>query len=116
MKKNIPWETEEVCKKRKELQDAAKDKNSDPTDEKIAKFKTAQMLLTETYEKEHVEYLQKKIDTIERASYNKKSAVAWKTVNEISNSIRFDPSRENGGNPACIRYPSGNSRCHHDTL
>ena len=69
---------------RKAVQEAAKTRNSNPSEENVAKFKAAQTQLTETYEKEQAEYLQTKIDEIEKSSCNQKSAVAWKTVNEIS--------------------------------
>ena len=84
IKKHKPWETEAVCLKRKELLDAAQMKNSIPSDENSTNFSNARSALTETYQKEQIEYLQKKVDTIKDATSNKKSAIAWKTVNEIS--------------------------------
>ena len=69
---------------REKVQEAAKTKNKNPSRENTANFKLAQKQLTETYEKEQAKYLQTKIDAIEKAACNKKSAVAWKTVNEIS--------------------------------
>ena len=83
-RKRKSWEAEEVGKMRKVVQEAAKARNTNPNAENTAKFKAAQAQLTETYEREQTEYLQSKIDEIEKASSNKKSAVAWKTVNEIS--------------------------------
>jgi hypothetical protein len=55
-----------------------------PSSDNTVKFKEAQTKLTEQYEREQAEYLQSKIDSIEKASTNQKSAIAWKTVNEIS--------------------------------
>ena len=83
-KKRNSWESEEVGKMRKEVHEAAKVKNANPSQVNKTKFKEAQSKLTATYEKEQAEYLQTKIDDIEKAACNKKSAVAWKTVNEIS--------------------------------
>ena len=83
-KKRKAWESEEISRLRKEVQDRAKLKNTDPSNDNKDKFKAAQTKLTERYEKEQAEFLQTKIDTIEQASCNKKSALAWKTVNEVS--------------------------------
>ena len=69
---------------RKEVQEAAKTNSANPSHENMTKFKEAQAKLNTTYEKEQAELLQNKIDDIEKAASNKKSAVAWKTVNEIS--------------------------------
>jgi hypothetical protein len=59
-------------------------KNSNPSLANINNFNLARTTLTEVYNKEQTDYLQSKIDLITNASSNKQSAVAWKTVNEIS--------------------------------
>ena len=48
-KKRKSWESEEVGKMRKVVQEAAKERNTNPNVENTAKFKTAQTQLTETY-------------------------------------------------------------------
>ena len=53
-----------------------------PTQENICKFNEAQNSLIKSYEKEQNEYIQLKIDEIENAVTNKKSAIAWKLINE----------------------------------
>ena len=83
-KRRNAWESEEISKLRKEVQTAAEIKNSRPSSDNTAKFRDAQTKLNDQYEREQAEFLQMKIDNIEKASANQKSALAWKTVNEIS--------------------------------
>ena len=52
--------------------------------ENIRKFKKAQKNLVLSYDKEQSEYIQSKIDEIQNAVRNQKSAKAWKIVNEVS--------------------------------
>ena len=52
--------------------------------ENIRKFKKAQTNLVLSYNKEQSEYIQSKIDEIQNAVRNQKSAKAWKIVNEVS--------------------------------
>ena len=84
VKQRVPWETEEISKKRKKLKSTAKIKNSNPSNSNLANFKKAQSELSKTYMEEQIAYLQNKIDIISKAAVNKQSAEAWKTVNEIS--------------------------------
>ena len=76
--------TETQSQKRKQLHKAAQLKDSQPTPENITLFSNVQASLKEAYQFEQTEYLQKKIDHITNAVSNQKSAIAWKTVNEIS--------------------------------
>ena len=41
LKKRIPWETIDICNKRKKLQEIAQQRDSYPTMENISKFKRA---------------------------------------------------------------------------
>ena len=84
VKKRTPWETKEICQKREQLHKAAQLKESQPSPENITHFSNTLAELKETYELEKTEYLQRKIDNITNAVSNQKSAIAWKTVNEIS--------------------------------
>ena len=52
--------------------------------ENIRKFKKAQTNLVHSYDKEQSEYIQSKIDEIQNAVRNQKSAKASKIVNEVS--------------------------------
>ena len=52
--------------------------------ENIRKFKKAQTNLVLSYDKEQSEYIQSKIDELQNAVRNQKSAKAWKIVNEVS--------------------------------
>ena len=83
IKKQTPWETDEICQKSKQLHEAAKLKDSQPTPENFRNFINARDALKETYEAEQSEYLQRNINHITNAVDNQRSAIAWKTVNEI---------------------------------
>ena len=84
VKKRKPWENEQICQKRKDLRNAAQLRESQPTPENISHFNDAHLELKIAYEVEQTKYLQSKINVITNAVSNKKSAEAWKTVNEIS--------------------------------
>ena len=84
LKKRLPWETLEISNKRTILQETAEKRNSHPTMENIRKFKKVQTNLVLSYDKEQSEYIQSKIDEIQNAVRNQKSAKAWKIVNEVS--------------------------------
>ena len=88
VKKRTPWESEEICQKRKQLHEAALLKDSQPTPDNITSLGNARSALKETYAAEQTIYLQSKIDQITSAVSNKNSAIAWKTVNETLNSKR----------------------------
>ena len=93
LKKHIPWETADICHNREKLHLAAKEKDTMPTQENICNFDEAQNLLIKAYEKEQNEYIQLKIDEIENAATNKKSAIAWKAINEISGGKKSNRAR-----------------------
>ena len=84
LKKRLPWETLEISNKRTILQETAEKCNSHPIMENIRQFKKAQTNLVLSYDKEQSEYIQSKIDEIQNAVRNQKSAKAWKIVNEVS--------------------------------
>ena len=69
LKKRIPWEIEQICQKRDILHKAAQLKESSPTQMNINKFINAQELILMIQNKNYI---------------NKKSTLAWQTINEIS--------------------------------
>ena len=84
VKKRKPWETEEIRQRRKDLHTAAKLCNTYSSPENSSQFNNARSALENAYEVEQTKYLQNKINIISNTASNKKSAEAWKTVNEIS--------------------------------
>ena len=84
VKKRKPWETEKICQRRKDLHTAAKLRNTYSSPEDSNQFNNARSALENVYEVEQTKYLQNKINIISNTVSNKKSAEAWKTVNEIS--------------------------------
>ena len=84
LKQRSPWETINISQKRASLHEAAKLKDQNPTPERINNFKLIQSSFVKLYENERNDYIENKIEEIQNAATNKKSALAWKTVNEIS--------------------------------
>ena len=64
-----------------------------PTQENICNLNEAKNSLIKAYEKEQNEYIQLKIDEIKNAVTNKKSALAWKAINEISGRKKSNKAR-----------------------
>ena len=81
LKKRIPWETEKICQKLDILHKAAQLKGSSPIQMNINKFINAQESLVNSYDLEQQNYINKKIYEIQMAATNKKSALAWQTIN-----------------------------------
>ena len=84
LKQRSPWETINISQKRASLHEAAKLKDQNPTPERIKNFKLIQSSFVKIYENEQNDYIENKVEEIQNAATNKKSALAWKTVNEIS--------------------------------
>ena len=94
LKKRIPWETEKICQKRDILHKAAgSSPGSSPTQMNINKFINAQESLVNSYDLEQQNYINKKIYEIQMAATNKKSALAWQTINEISGRKKSNKSK-----------------------
>ena len=83
LKQISPWETINISQKRASLHEAAKLKYQNPTPECIKNFKLIQRSFVKLYENEKNDYIENKIEEIQNAATNKKSALDWKTVNEI---------------------------------
>ena len=83
-KKRNPWETHEVCENRTSIQQTARLKDNQPTTENIRNCLQAQNILVNSYEEEETQYFQNKINEINNAVSNTKSALSWKAVNEVS--------------------------------
>ena len=84
LKKRILWESNDIEVKRMSLKEKSATKNSNPTTTSITEFNEARAQLKATYDEQHVKYIQSEIQLINHAAANKQSALAWKTVNEIS--------------------------------
>ena len=83
LKQISPWETIYISQKHASLHEAAKLKYQNSTPERIKNFKLLQSSFVNLYENEQNDYIENKIEEIQNAETNKKSALAWKTVNEI---------------------------------
>ena len=84
LRKLVPWESNDIEVKRMSLKEKSATKNSNPSLTYIQEFNKARAQLKNTYEEQQVKYIQSKIHLISHAAANKQSALAWKTVNEIS--------------------------------
>ena len=63
---------------------SSKTENSAPTQVNIDNFIKSQKSLENSYDLEQNNYINIKINEIQTAATNKKSAIAWKTINEVS--------------------------------
>ena len=66
------------------LKEKSSTKRSKPSATADQELKDARNQLKDTYKEEHKIYIQNKINLINNAAVNKQSALAWKTVNEVS--------------------------------
>ena len=82
-KENILGESRYMFKKKKSSSSCTI-KNSSLSKDNNESYKLAQKLLYDTYNTEQEIYLQSKIDEIKKSVSNKKSAMAWKAVNDVS--------------------------------
>ena len=84
VKKRVPWETEAVEERRNRVKALGKVKNERRTKSNVSKFNHSLKELSDVYDLELEEYVKKKINEVEQAAANNKSAVVWKIANEIS--------------------------------
>ena len=84
LKIRLPWKTAELCQQRDILHKVAILKDSAPTQVNINNVIKAQQSLDNYYDLEQNNYINIKINEIQTAATNKKSALAWKTINEFS--------------------------------
>ncbi|XP_068748924.1 uncharacterized protein [Montipora capricornis] len=93
VKTRKPWENEEFHQKRQLLHQAQQIKESLPSPENIRLFNEARLSLKEAYRDEQKIYLESKVSQIRNSATNKRSAEAWKTVNEITGRISSNSSK-----------------------
>ena len=73
-------------------------KNRNAARANVRKHKQAQKNLETTYLNEQQKYIQSQIYTIENASENKQSSLAWQTVNEITGRIKSTKAKIKASN------------------
>ena len=98
LKKRIPMETENICQKLDILHKAEQLKEISTTQMNINKFINAQESLVKSYDSEQKYYINNKIYEIQKATTNKKSVLAWETINEISGRKKSNKSKLKANN------------------
>ena len=83
-KYRFPWETLAVRQKRAYVKTASKSYRKNSTNTNAWKLKTVQYQLAGIYIKEQTEYIQNQIDKIRDSVEDRKSRIAWQTINEVS--------------------------------
>ena len=83
-KKRKPWENDDIRQKRDLMRKTSQLKESLPSPENIQRLSEARSSLKDAYETEQTNYVNRKISHIRNSVTNKRSAEAWKTVNEIT--------------------------------
>jgi len=82
-KKNNPWETTEICEKRRSPHAAFEENRKTPNPTNIQHVENAKQELDEAYRAEQERYIQERVRVIENAHLNHKARLVWDTVNEI---------------------------------
>ena len=85
-KYRVPWETLAVREKRALEKTASKSYWKNLANTNVRKLEKAQYQLAGIYLKEKTEYIQNQIDKIRDSVENRKSRIAWQTINEVSRS------------------------------
>ena len=83
-KYRVPWEMLAVREKRAHVKTASKSYRKNPTNTNALKLKMTQYQLAGIYIKEQTEYIQNQIDKIRDSVEDRKSRIAWQTINEVS--------------------------------
>ena len=83
-KPRVAWETLAVGKKRADVKTASKCNTRNPANINALKLKKTQKELPNIYLKEQTEYIQNQINKIRDSVEDRKSRIAWQTVNKVS--------------------------------
>lgn len=83
-KRRVPWENEEICRKRLLLKNAHQRIHENLTPEDIKTLEIAKNNLDGAYLNEQETYINEKVQQLEHAHANRKRRLAWFMVNEIS--------------------------------
>ena len=83
-KYRVAWETLAVREKRAHVKTASKSYRKNPTNTNARKLKKAKYQLAGIYLKEQSEYIQNQRDKIRDSVEDRKSRIAWQTINEVS--------------------------------
>ena len=93
LKKRIPWGITEICQKRDILHKVTTLKDSSPTQVNIDNFIKAQQSLENAYDLEQKNYINIKINEIQTAATNKKSALTWEQINEVNGMKKYNKEK-----------------------
>ena len=83
-KRRLPWENDDVCKKRKALYNAFGMKKNNHNAENMMRVEDAKAELDKSYYMKQKRYVKKKISIIETAHINHQARHVWATVNEVT--------------------------------
>ena len=97
-RKELPWENNEVTRKRSIVCKAQKTYASKPTKQNKKGLNNALEDLKQSYDENKSKFIQTKISEITSAHIQKKSKLAWDAINEVSNCKKTESSRPTGEN------------------
>ena len=80
----VPWESKAVREKWDNMKKASLLNKRNPTNVNAEKLKKVQREVTDTYQKEQLEYIQGQINKIRNSVEDRQSRIAWQTVNQVS--------------------------------
>ena len=98
-KRRLPWENEDICKKRKALYNAFEMKKNNHNAENLMRVEEAKVELDKTYSMEKKRYVEEKICIIETAHVNHQARHVWATVNEVTGRKKSNEGRIRANSP-----------------
>ena len=98
-KRRLPWENEDICKKRKALYNAFEMKKNNHNDENMMRVEDAKAELDKAYSMGKKRYVEEKISIIETAHGNHQGRLAWATVNEVTGRKKLNEGQIRANSP-----------------
>ena len=98
-KGRLPWENEDICKKRKALYNAFEMKKVNHNAENMMRVGDAKAELDKAYYMEQKRYVEHKISIIETAHVNHQARRVWATVNEVTGQKKSNEGRLRANSP-----------------
>ena len=98
-KRMLPWENEDVHKKRKALYNAFEMKKNSHNAENMMRVEDAKAELDKAYSKEQKRYVEEKISIIETAHVNHQARLVWAMVNEETSRKKSNKGRIRANSP-----------------
>ena len=98
-KRRLPWENEDIYKKRKALNNAFEMKKNNHNVENMMRVEEAKAELDKAYSMKQKRYVEEKISVIETAHVNHQARRVWATVNKLTGWKKSNERRIRANSP-----------------